>query len=214
MFDEASSWWLPATAVLPSQEDLDDNHQPKLSTKDDKQEIEVDMPSEESQTPQDKPANPWKSGVHVTPEEARPSQLEVDEPPQLQRSTRARKPNSRYVNTSLAETDDVLEPSSYEEACQNREWQMAMNEEISALKANQTWDLVPKPEEVKPISCRWVYKLKTRADGSIERYKARLVARWFSQQYEINYDETFSPVVKMTTVRILITLAANNSWSL
>ena len=69
--------------------------------------------------------------------------------------------------------DDVREPASYEEVCQSREWQMAMNEEISALKANKTWDLVPKPEEVQPISCRWVYKLKTLADGSIERYKAR-----------------------------------------
>ena len=136
---------------MPSQEDLDDNHQPKLSTKDEEQEIEVEMPSEDSQTPQDKPASPWKSGVHVTPEEARPSQLEVDEPPQpLRRSTRARKPNSKYVDVSLAQMDDVREPASYEEACQSKEWQMAMNEEISALKANQTWDLVPKPEKVNP----------------------------------------------------------------
>lgn len=74
-----------------------------------------------------------------------------------------------------------------------------MEEEILALKISQTWDLVPKPKEVKPISCKWVYKVKTRPDGSIERYKARLVARGFSQEYGLDYDETFSPVADIFT---------------
>jgi len=84
-----------------------------------------------------------------------------------------------------------------------------MEEEIKSLNDNQTWDLVPRPNEVKPISCKWIYKVKTRPDGSVERYKARLVARSFSQQME-----TFSPVAKITTVRVLLALAACKSWKL
>ena len=82
------------------------------------------------------------------------------------------------------------------------------------LNDNQTWDLVPRPNEVKPISCKWVYKIKTRPDGSVERYKARLVARSFSQQHGLDYEETFSLVAKITTVRVLLVLAACKSWKL
>lgn len=67
-----------------------------------------------------------------------------------------RRPNPKYVDAVLAEEVDVQEPTSYEEAHRSVEWQKDMDEEISALKKNQTWDLVPKPKEVKAISCRWI----------------------------------------------------------
>lgn len=114
-------------------------------------------------------------------------------PPPQRKSLRQRRPNPKYANAALIED---LEPANYKEAAKSGKWRKAMEEEIIALRQNQTWDLMPKPEGVKPISCKWVYKVKTRADGSIERYKARLVARGFSQQYGLDYDETFSPVAK------------------
>jgi hypothetical protein len=89
-----------------------------------------------------------------------------------------------------------------------------MNDEMNALIKNQTWDLVPKPKEVKPITCKWIYKVKCKANGGVDRYKARLVARGFSQKYGEDYDETFSLVAKMTSVRVVISLAAHHEWKL
>jgi hypothetical protein len=75
------------------------------------------------------------------------------------------------------------------------------------------WDLVPLPPHVRPITCKWVYKIKTRSDGSLERYKARLVARGFQQEHGRDYDETFAHVAHMTTVRTLLVVASVRHWS-
>eukprot|EP00268_Persea_americana_P020286 TRINITY_DN20494_c0_g1_i4.p1 TRINITY_DN20494_c0_g1~~TRINITY_DN20494_c0_g1_i4.p1 ORF type:complete len:298 (+),score=64.17 TRINITY_DN20494_c0_g1_i4:2588-3481(+) len=183
---------------------------------------------EENPNQVDTSLNPWRSGVHQirNAEEARPSQLDEpeneDNANKLRRSSRTQKPNPRYTNCALttawvATTDDadsVYEPVSFEEVAGILVWEEAMSEETKVLKQNETWELVPRPAGVTPISCKWVYKVKTKVDGSVERFKARLVARGFSQQFGLDYDETFSPVAKITTVRFLIAIATGKSWKL
>ena len=88
-----------------------------------------------------------------------------------------------------------------------------MAEEIAALERTGTWDLVPLPSHVTPITCKWVYKIKTRSDGSLERYKARHVARGFQQEQGRDYDETFALVAHMTTVRTPL-VASVKQWSI
>ncbi|KAL6137342.1 hypothetical protein ACLB2K_062634 [Fragaria x ananassa] len=92
------------------------------------------------------------------------------------------------------------------------EWREAMQQEIQALQANGTWSLVPLPPHKTPIGCKWVYKIKLNSDGTVERYKARLVAKGYSQIEGVDYRETFAPVAKLTTVRVLLSLAALKVW--
>ncbi|CAL9003914.1 unnamed protein product, partial [Prunus brigantina] len=100
------------------------------------------------------------------------------------------------------------------DALMDPNWKQAMNDEMQALQKNSTWELVPLPSGKRTVGCRWIYTIKLKADGSIERYKARLVAKGYTQRYGVDYQETFAPVAKINTVRILISLAANLDWPL
>ena len=87
-----------------------------------------------------------------------------------------------------------------------------MEEEHAALLRNQTWDLVPRPPRSNVVTGKWIFKHKLQADGSLERYKARWVLRGFTQRPGVDFDETFSPVVKPATVRTVLSLALSRRW--
>ena len=106
----------------------------------------------------------------------------------------------------------VREPETFSKAAKDPRWIEAMNEEMQALRKNETWDLVPTSPHKKAIRCRWIYKVKHNVDSSINRYKARLVAKGYAQTHGVDYEETFSPVAKMTTVRTVIAIAAAKGW--
>jgi len=136
----------------------------------------------------------------------------------LRWSTRSSKPPDWYgffTPISLSTTlSSISIPSSYTQAMEHDCWKKAMQEELQALQENHTWDIVSCPPTVKPIGSKWVFSIKLRSDGSLDRYKARLVALGNRQEYGIDYEETFAPVAKMTTIRTILAIAASQSWPL
>ncbi|WVZ78827.1 hypothetical protein U9M48_026477 [Paspalum notatum var. saurae] len=103
-------------------------------------------------------------------------------------------------------------PKTYRGALADPNWRSAMTEEFEALQANGTWDLVPRPPGVNLVSGKWIFRHKLHPDGSLARYKARWVLRGFTQRPGIDFDETFSPVVKPATIRTVLTLALARDW--
>jgi hypothetical protein len=108
----------------------------------------------------------------------------------------------------------VFEPQHFHQAIKYPQWREAMQAEITALEENHTWTLVDLHSHKTPIGCKWVYKVKFKSNGEIEKYKARLVAKGYNQSEGIDYLETFSPVAKLTTVRLFLALAATKGWHL
>jgi hypothetical protein len=101
-----------------------------------------------------------------------------------------------------------------QEALGHPQWKQAMDFECNALLKNQTWSLVLHKAGSNIIDCRWVYIIKRKANGTIDRHNARLVTKGFKQRYGINYEDTFSPVVKAVTIQVILSIAMTKGWSL
>ena len=109
----------------------------------------------------------------------------------------------------MSVTDD--DPRTVKEAVDSEDgklWKEAMVDEMASLHKNEAWDLVELPAGRKPIGSKWVFKKKTNAEGKVEKYKARLVAKGYSQVPGIDFGDIFSPVAKVTSIRLLLSVAA------
>jgi hypothetical protein len=107
-----------------------------------------------------------------------------------------------------------IEPSCHGEAARQQVWQDAMTEEYQTIMKNDVWDVVPRPEGKSVVTSKWIYKIKHAVDGSIEKHKARFVARGFSHVEGIDYEETFALVARYTSIYTSIALAASMGWRL
>ncbi|KAG7528001.1 Reverse transcriptase RNA-dependent DNA polymerase [Arabidopsis thaliana x Arabidopsis arenosa] len=114
----------------------------------------------------------------------------------------------------LSKVDQHWIPTTYEEAIQHKVWRDAIEAERQAMINNHTWDEEDLPRGRKAVTSKWVFTIKYKSDGEIERYKARLVARGFTQKYGEDYLDTFAPVAKLHTVRVVLSLATNLEWDL
>ncbi|KAA0037323.1 Beta-galactosidase [Cucumis melo var. makuwa] len=120
-------------------------------------------------------------------------------------------PQFRAFTASL---DSTTIPKNIYITLKCSEWKNVVMEEMKALEKNNTWEICVLPKGHKPVGCKWVFTLKYKADGTLDRHKARLVAKGFTQTYGVDYSETFSPIAKLNTVRVLLSIAVNKYWSL
>ena len=142
------------------------------------------------------------------------SPIESSETPNLRRSTRERKPTEFYGERAfLAKTDpkDVHEALSCPES---DKWEEAMKQEMDSIKENNVWSLVQRPENKSTVKSKWIFKRKFDSNGNIIQYKARLVAQGYTQKFGVDYDETFAPVVRFESVRVLLAFAVKHELKL
>ena len=122
------------------------------------------------------------------------------------------KPKLLTVDSTTGQPES--EPNIVMEALKSNQWKKTMEAEIQALNQNQTWFIIPCLPHYNVVGHKWVYKLKYNPDGSIQRHKAWLVAKGFHQTPEVDFSETFNPVIKPTTVRIILTIVVTKGWKI
>ncbi|KAI9194923.1 hypothetical protein LWI28_010161 [Acer negundo] len=121
---------------------------------------------------------------------------------------------SSDIYSFIANISEIQVPKDIHEALRSPEWKKAVYDEMKALEKNQTWEMSALPSGKRIVGCKWIFTVKHKAVGSVERFKAQLVAKGFTQSYGIDYQETFALVAKLNTVRVLLSLVASLDWVL
>ncbi|KAJ9558223.1 hypothetical protein OSB04_012837 [Centaurea solstitialis] len=177
-----------------------------LSLENTKKDVDLQVVDEESTTPV---VVPEIQHNNVEPQSEPIEEVQTQD---LRRSSRVRQEPDRYLGFLVSQdNEDLNEPTSYGEAVsgsESEQWQEAMKAEMQSMYDNQVWELTDLPQHCKAVGRKWVFKKKTDMDGNVHTFKARLVAKGFTQTHGIDYDETFSPVAMLKSIRILMAISA------
>ncbi|KAL2470616.1 putative mitochondrial protein [Abeliophyllum distichum] len=122
------------------------------------------------------------------------------------------KPKRLFTAVTRHPLPNSVKPTCASQALKLPAWRQVMSEEINALLRNHTWSLAPSHSSQNIVGCKWVFCIKQNPDGSISRYKAHLVSKWFHQRPDVDYHNTFSPIVEPCTIQVILTLALSRNW--
>ncbi|KAJ9557142.1 hypothetical protein OSB04_011756 [Centaurea solstitialis] len=177
-----------------------------LSLENTRKDVDLQVVDEENTTPV---VEPEIQHNNVEPQSEPIEEVQTQD---LRRSSRVRQEPDRYLGFLVSQDNgDLNEPTSYGEAVsgsESEQWQDAMKAEMQSMYDNQVWELTDLPQHCKAVGRKWVFKKKTDMDGNVHTFKARLVAKGFMQTHGIDYDETFSPVAMLKSIRILMAISA------
>ncbi|KAJ9555126.1 hypothetical protein OSB04_009740 [Centaurea solstitialis] len=177
-----------------------------LSLENTRKDVDLQVVDEENTTPV---VEPEIQHNNVEPQSEPIEEVQTQD---LRRSSRVRQEPDRYLGFLVSQdSGDLNEPTSYGEAVsgsESEQWQEAMKAEMQSMYDNQVWELTDLPQHCKAVGRKWVFKKKTDMDGNVHTFKARLVAKGFTQTHGIDYDETFSPVAMLKSIRILMAISA------
>ena len=180
---------------------------------------ETKFPSKRKERNDEDTSGDKSTRVEIAENDTSDSEVAEEEREQnpIRKSSRQINPPNYFGEWVNIAKENTEEPKTVKEALSSQhkvEWKEAMQNEIESLKKHEVWDLVELPAGRKAIGSKWIFKCKTDADGNVERYKARLVAQGFTQKYGIDYEETYSPVVRFESVRTVLALAAKLGFKL
>lgn len=164
------------------------------------------------------------STTHTTPTTTPPSSPQVAQPVQsplqplvqhplfTRRRNQIVKPNPKYNYSATLSSRFPVEPSTLLQALKDKRWRGAMSTEMDAFARNHTYDLVPRHPDQNVVGCIWIYKYKYNPNGTHKSCKGRLFAKGYNHQQGYDYTDTFSPVIKSTTLRLVLDIAVSNCW--
>ncbi|KAI5318976.1 hypothetical protein L3X38_038684 [Prunus dulcis] len=207
MFDEKTLWNWEANDELHVSIPWDSSEESRIT--EGEEEFESPNQTLESPSVRSSPNAVTTSAQEKRQASPRPNEIETSEPYD-HTCLKWKSLNEVFAQYKVS----IVEPESFAEATQDEAWNQVMREEISMIEKDSTWEMVERPGNKPVVGVRWIFKTKLNLDGSIQKHKAKLVAKGYTQKPEVDFNETFAPVARLDIIRTLIALAAQKNWKI